>query len=191
MNVTVRANATVAVYEGAKNGVTYTVAPHGSPIELLAPGYYHAFIDDAHQDTFYTTLLGDLSGIRSKYSRTDDEYLELTTNFVQSLPCDSESGLHPDNPPRFPVQTFVDGTGNCDDKSLLLAGLLSREGYDIVLFLFIPEHHMAIGVRNSSFAFRDTGYMFIETTGPILIGEIPSRLAIAEKYEIRIAGSVT
>ncbi|MDD1704166.1 MAG: hypothetical protein LUP97_02900, partial [Methanoregula sp.] len=182
-NVTVRANASVAVYEGARNGVTYTVAPHGSPIELLAPGYYQAFIDDAHQDPFYTGLLCDLSSIRSRYSLTDDEYLELTTNFVQSFPYDTEGGLHPDNPPRFPVQTFVDGTGDCDDKSLLLAGLLSREGYDIVLFLFIPEHHMAIGVRNSSFAFRNTGYMFIETTGPVLVGEVPSRLAIAEKYD--------
>ncbi len=183
MNVTVRAHASAAVYEGARNGITYTVAPNGSPVDLLAPGYYHAFINDPLQDSFYTGLIEDLSATRLRYNLTDDKYLELMTVFVQSLPYDNDTVLHPDNPPRFPVQTLVDGTGDCDDKSVLLAGLLSREGYDVVLFLFIPEHHMAIGVRNSSFAFRGTGYTYIETTGPVIIGEVPSRLAVAEKYD--------
>ena len=104
------------------------------------------------------------------------------TVFVQSLPYDTKSGVL-DSPPRFPVETFVDGTGNCEDKSVLLAGLLSREGYDVVLFLFLPEHHIALGIRNSSYSFQDTGYTYIETTGTLLVGEVPSELAIPEKYE--------
>jgi hypothetical protein len=81
------------------------------------------------------------------------------------------------------VETIVDGTGDCDDKSVLLAGLLSREGYDVALFLFIPEHHMAVGVRNGSYQFRDTGYMYVETTYTALVGDVPRKLILSEKYE--------
>ena len=35
------------------------------------------------------------------------------------------------NPAKFPIETVVDRARDCDDKSLLLAGLLSREGYSV------------------------------------------------------------
>ena len=175
-NVTIRANVSTALYEGARNGIKYAVAPPGSPVEELAPGYYRAFVNDPRQETLYTGLLQQFRSIRTEYRLTDDEYLELMTVFVQNLPYDQEAGLHPDTPPRFPVETVVDGTGDCDDKSVLLAGLLSREGYDVALFLFIPEHHMAVGVRNESHQFRDTGYMYIETTYTALVGDVPRKL---------------
>ncbi|MGB7789419.1 hypothetical protein [Methanoregula sp.] len=182
-NITIRANVSTALYEGARNGIKYAVAPPGSPVEELAPGYYQAFVNDPRQEPLYDGLLQEFRAVRSKYNLTDDEYLELMTVFVQDLPYDEVAGLHPDNPPRFPVETVVDGTGDCDDKSVLLAGLLSREGYDVVLFLFIPEHHMAVGVRNESDQYRATGYMYIETTYTALVGEVPRKLILSEKYE--------
>ena len=182
-NVTIRANVSTALYEGARNGIKYAVAPPDSPVEELAPGYYRAFVNDPRQESLYASLLQQFRSVRSEYKLTDDEYLELMTVFVQNLPYDQDAGLHPDNPPRFPVETVVDGTGDCDDKSVLLAGLLSREGYDVALFLFIPEHHMAVGVRNESYQYRDTGYMYIETTYTALVGEVPQKLILSEKYE--------
>ncbi len=181
-NVTITANVSTAVYDGAQDGVKYAVIQPGNPVNLIAPGYFNAFISDPRQDSFYSGLLQDFRSIRARDNLSDDEYLELMTVFVQSLPYDTKSGVL-DSPPRFPVETFVDGTGNCEDKSVLLAGLLSREGYDVVLFLFLPEHHIALGIRNSSYSFQDTGYTYIETTGTLLIGEVPSELAIPEKYE--------
>ena len=180
-NVTVTANVSTAVYDGAQNGVKYAVSQPGNPVDLLAPGYFNAFISDPLQDSFYTGLLQDFRSIRARDNLSDDQYLELMTVFVQSLPYDTKSGVL-DNPPRFPAETFVDGTGNCEDKSVLLAGLLSREGYDVVLFLFLPEHHIAVGIKNSSYSFQGTGYAYIETTGTLLVGEVPSELAIPEKY---------
>jgi hypothetical protein len=184
--IVIQANVSDAVYYGAENGIKYAVAPKGSNISLLAAGYYNAFISDPRQDAFYKGLLQNLRVIRSRYNLTDDEYFELMTDFVQSFPYDQNSVVHPDTPPRFPVETFVDGTGNCQDKSVLLAGLLSREGYDVVLFLFIPESHMALGIRNSSLEFQDTGYMYVETTGRLLPGEVPSGLAVVEDNGRRV-----
>jgi hypothetical protein len=182
-NITIQANVSTALYEGARNGIKYAVAPPGSPVEEIAPGYYRAFVNDSRQESLYTGLLQQFRAARSEHHLTDDEYLELMTVFVQSLPYDKDAGLHPDNPPRFPVETIVDGTGDCDDKSVLLAGLLSREGYDVALFLFIPEHHMAVGVRNESHQFQDTGYLYIETTYTALVGDVPQKLILSEKYE--------
>jgi len=175
-NVTVSADADIAVYTGARNGTKYAIAPPETTVEALAPGYYTAFIVDPRQDGFFASLLGSLRAARRSHGLSDDGYLEFVTDFVQGLPYDVQADIDPGTPARFPVETFVDGTGSCEDKSLLLAGLLSREGYDVSLLFFVPEHHMAVGIRNPGPGFMGTGYLYVETTGPALIGAVPSRL---------------
>jgi hypothetical protein len=81
------------------------------------------------------------------------------------------------SPAKFPVETVVDGTGDCADRSLLLAGLLSHEGYKVALFVFLPEAHMALGVGSTDFLYRDTGYAYLETTNFSLVGIPPEELA--------------
>ena len=90
-----------------------------------------------------------------------DEYLELMAVAVQSLPYETDGTL---TAPKFPIETYVDGKGDCDDKSLLLAGLLAREGYTVALFYFKPEAHMAVGVKGYGCAYQDTGYGYVATT---------------------------
>jgi len=182
-NVTIVTNVSSAAYHGAKKGDKFAVAPPGIAIESLIPFYFRAFIDDPHQDRFFQDLVAGFRSLRDRGHYTDDEYLELMTVFVQVIPYDAEAGIHPDNPARFPVETIVEGSGDCDDKSLLLAGLLSREGYDVALLFFAPEHHMAIGVRNESHPFRDTGYLYVETTHLSLVGEVPENLNLSQKYK--------
>lgn len=181
-NITLTINVNASLYYGAKNGDKYASVPEGVQPESVAPGYYRAFIDDPSQDEVYTDLLTRLRAVRQEHRYSGDEYLELLTVFVQNLPYDTVSGARPDTPARFPVETLVDGTGDCDDKSLLLAGLLAREGYDVALLLYIPEHHMAVGVKDDNAQYGNTGYMYVETTGVSLIGEVPSNLSLSVKY---------
>ncbi len=68
----------------------------------------------------------------SRQNLSDDEYLELIAVYVQSLRYETQE----QNPAKFPIETVVDRAGDCDDKSLLFAGLLSREGYPVALLLF-------------------------------------------------------
>ena len=63
-----------------------------------------------------------------------------------------------------------DECGDCDDKSRLLAALLSLEGYDAALFIFHPEKHMAVGLKSEGVSFKETGYAYVETTSPAYIG---------------------
>jgi len=191
-NVTVSADADLAVYTGARNGTKFAVAPPGTTVEALAPGYYTAFIADPRQDGFFASLIGGLRTVRGSHGLSDDGYLGFVTDFVQGLPYDVQADADPETPARFPVETFVDGTGSCEDKSLLLAGLLSREGYDVALLFFVPEHHMAVGVRNRTVAgFMGTGYLYVETTGPALIGAVPSRLGNSGGGNATAAGAIS
>ncbi|HJJ55527.1 MAG TPA: hypothetical protein O0X99_00935, partial [Methanocorpusculum sp.] len=59
----------------------------------------------------------------------------------------------------------------CFDKSLLLAYMLDKLGYDVVLLIFESSNHIAIGVKTNDTVsdFRGTGYAFIETTVPSII----------------------
>ncbi|GAA5262092.1 hypothetical protein [Methanocalculus sp. MC3] len=138
------------------------------------PHYYRAFIDDPHQEEFFLDLIEELRRVRSDLQLDDDRYLELCCVFVQSLPYDDDTVLIE---PKFPIETYGDGTGDCDDKSLLLAGILSREEYSVALLLYSEEAHMAVGVKGDGCRDIGDGYVFIETTRSNFVGIVPEMLA--------------
>jgi hypothetical protein len=176
--VTVSAVVDKSVYNGAKNGEKSVMTNRqGLEKRDWAPGYFYAFVNDEHQEKFYASLLESLRKTRQEMNLSDDEYLELMAVFVQSLEYDTARSGNLESGNRFPVETFVDGIGVCGDKSLLLAGLLTREGYDISLFLFEPEAHMALGVRSDSNGYRNTSYAYLETTKLSFVGIVPDNLA--------------
>ncbi len=156
----------VSVYEGAKQAEKTTLVYGDISETVWLAQSYRAIIQDPAQDGLYTALLAESDKIGYQQKLTDDEYLELITVYIQSLRYETRE----QNPVKFPVETVVDRTGDCDDKSLLLAGLLSREGYPVALLLFGPESHMAVGVGSDDYHYRNTSYAFIETTNYSLIG---------------------
>ncbi|MCC7565133.1 MAG: hypothetical protein KO206_02480 [Methanomicrobiaceae archaeon] len=162
-----------AVYYGAKEADKLLYLRNDLTREEWLPIYYLAFIDDAHQDAFYHALIAELRAIRAEASLDGDRYLELCTVFVQSIPYEDDA---PHVAPKFPIETFADGGGDCDDKSLLLAALLAREGYNASLLFFEGEQHMAVGVQCDGPGFRDAGYAYIETTNVTYIGVPPQHL---------------
>jgi len=162
-----------AVYTGAKASGKSASVPAGIGDAWLE-GYYKAFIFDKNQDAFYPKLLSPFRKIRRELNLDSDRYLELLTAYVQGLPYDKEKLASIAIAPRFPVETVVDGTGICSDKSLLLAGLLSHEGYACSLLHFGKENHLAVGIpAPSGFDFKKTGCAVIETTAVSYIGSDP------------------
>ncbi|MEM2124025.1 MAG: hypothetical protein QXL43_01660 [Methanolinea sp.] len=136
-------------------------------------GIYRALMEDPAQEGFFSSLLSALRAVRDARSLDTDEYLELLAVFVQSIPYETDKAVDP----RFPVEVFVDGAGDCDDKSLLLASLLAREGYRAALLYFGPEGHMAVGAGCDGPGYRGTGYAYIETTNVTYVGVPPRELA--------------
>ncbi len=129
-------------------------------------GLYKAMILDPAEDPMYEQVLSGFREIRDEKGLDADEYLELITAFVQQLPYRTLN----DTDPKYPVETLVEGTGDCDDKSLLLAGLLAREGYRVSLLYFPDEKHMAVGVGATEGTFWNTDLAYVETTNLSLVG---------------------
>ncbi len=173
-NITISVPLDMGVYSGARDADKQIYLYSDLTDRDWLPHYYRAFIDDPHQEPFFSDLIAELRRVRSDLQLDDDRYLELCCVFVQSLPYDDDTVLIE---PKFPIETYGDGTGDCDDKSLLLAGILSREGYSVALLLYSEEAHMAVGVKGDGCPDIGDGYIFIETTRPNFVGIVPEMLA--------------
>ncbi|MDD3098840.1 MAG: hypothetical protein PHW36_00630 [Bacilli bacterium] len=134
--------------------------------------YYYYFTNDPLQEATYQSILIQSSNYKDMYLLSDDEYVEFLSCFVQSIPYHTEDELN------YPIETLWDQQGDCDDKSMLLAGLLTRAGYDVVLLSFDPEEHMTVGIKTESgYAYPNTGgYAVIETTDYSYVTEISENL---------------
>lgn len=155
--------------------------------------YYPAFVNEPHQDAFYDALLAQTRAIKASMGLDSDRYVELLLTFVQSIEYRTDPV---DLSPKFPIETFVEQWGDCDDKTLLLAGLLSREGYDVAVLLFEAEQHVALGIRSDINDYQGTGYAFAETTSPGFVGMVPDGLGggialVSEPRVFRIDGGTT
>lgn len=93
--------------------------------------------------------------------------------------------------PSFPIETLVEGRGDCEDHAILCAALLLAMGFDVVLFhldLDGPADHLAVGVAADAQPALDARrwlehdgrrYYYAEATpeGAWRLGEIPPEFA--------------
>ena len=173
LNHAFRLSVAESLYDGAKQSSKQALVPSGIGNAWL-PGYYRSFIFDPKQDRFLTDLLKLFRKIRKDQSLDSDRYLELMTAFVQTIPYDYQKTASLDTAPRFPVETVVDGCGICSDKSLLLAAMLTKEGYSCAILHFGHDHHAAVGIPvPAGYDFAKCGYAVIETTAVSYIGGAP------------------
>jgi hypothetical protein len=159
--------------------------------------FYQQMVADTAMEPFYGDILKEVRKLRYKGGKTltDDEYLEMIVSFVQQIPYDNTTaGI------RYPIEVIFDQRGDCDEKSILLTGLLSREGYDVGLLLFPSLKHATAGIRihlvtnNPSFRVFSDGkrdYVYIETTTTRLIGFYPDEYKTAAQPVIVPVGSGT
>ena len=110
---------------------------------------------------------------------TDADNLRNVISFVQSLRyvTDLESTGEEDYV-RFPVETLVDGVGDCEDLAILAAAILHEMGYDVMLVL-LPDH-MALALDcgfecdGIYYEYEGRKYYYLEVTDfGWAIGQIP------------------
>lgn len=162
-----------ALYAGASAADKQVIRFGNARADDWIEDYFPAFITEEHQAPFYDALIAAFRAVRDQRGLDADRYAELMTAYVQSITYQIDPE---DLSPKFPVETFVEGNGDCDDKTLLLGALLSREGYDVAVLMFEPEQHVALGIRSHDLPYRDTGYAFVETTVPGYVGQVPESL---------------
>ena len=127
--------------------------------------YYLKYLDDPTQKNDLDALVRQ---IKSQTADQDDQ-ARVAISLVQNIPYDYNKlyAVAKTGTTRYPYQVLYDNTGVCSDKSLLLAYLLRELGYGVVLFSFDAENHMAVGIKSpDQYAYRNSGYAFIESTAP-------------------------
>lgn len=144
---------------------------------------WDVYVSTPHDDEYLRSLADSLLATGREQGWDDDETLSFALAFVQGLPYTSDdvtTGY--DEYPRYPVETLVDGGGDCEDTAILYAAIAQAMGYDAVL-LELPGH-LAVGVASDGpdlgregYSFQGVFYAFAETTGEDWrIGEIPPEL---------------
>ncbi|MBN1431319.1 MAG: hypothetical protein JW931_00940 [Methanomicrobiaceae archaeon] len=167
----------LSVYYGAKNAdKAITPGTLWNETDKVS-AYYRSFFEGEPIDTFYDDILKKIRHIKIAEGFSDEEYLEFMVTFVQQIPYDPDAGH-----PRFPVEVVYDMEGDCDEKSMLLIGMLAREDYDTALIIFPEYRHATAGIRIITagdtffrqFKSEDgRKYVFIESTALSFIGQYP------------------
>lgn len=116
-------------------------------------------------------------GIQAHYSDADN--MGNVISFVQSLRyvTDTDSKGAQEYV-RFPLETLVDGVGDCEDMAILAATILHEMGYDVMLVI-LPDH-MALAVacnerhEGTYYEYENRRYYYLEVTNTGWdIGQIP------------------
>jgi len=133
--------------------------------QLSSKKFYNLFLHDNDDEP---VLIDIINQINQRSVGKDFDLVQLIVNFVQSIPYEEAKAQ------KYPTETLFLNKGDCSDKSVLLAKLLSLAGYKTCLFVFENAKHMAVGIasKDKSIAYR-SGYIYIESTGYNPIGDIP------------------
>jgi len=147
---------------------------------VLGYADYADYITDPRDDAQIQPLLDALQRLAADAGLDAWQTLNLTIAFVQSIPYADE----PREYPRYPLETLVERTGDCEDAAILAAALLRQMGHDVVLLAFLEERHMAVGIRLAGpvspaatpYSWDGVGYYYLEPTSVGWeIGEIPAQ----------------
>ena len=140
---------------------------------------YINYITESVNDKYIEMLTENLSEIAGRREYTEGELVRETINFVQSFAyVEDEELTGRVEWPKYPVEMLYERAGDCEDSSLLLAGILRKMNYGVCLIKY-PDH-MAVGLKGddslsgASFNYEGNDYYYIETTNPGWeIGEMP------------------
>lgn len=129
---------------------------------------YSVYVTHPQDDEYISTIIERFDEIALEEGYDDEQEVNLVIAFVQSLPYATDDVSTPfDEYPRYPLETLVDGGGDCEDTSILASTLLDAMDYGVVL-VNLPEH-VAVGVAAEAYGtywvHEGTKYFYVETTG--------------------------
>lgn len=150
---------------------------------------YSLYVTNPADDVYLNGLVKEFRNAQTNAKLNEYQMIELVVAFVQSIPyVEDKVSTGQEEYPKYPIETLYEQSGDCEDKSILMASLLDRLGYGVVL-LAMPNH-MAVGVKGASsipgtfVTYQGNRYYYLETTSvDWQIGDIPSEM---EKSKAKI-----
>ncbi len=130
-------------------------------------------IDNKVQDKYLTALVEKITNL----TNDPNDQLRIAVSLVQMIPYDWSSYRSNSKYLKSPYEVLYYNKGVCAEKSFLLAYLLKKLGFGVILLDYEKENHMAVAVKcpiqYANVMYGDEGYCFIETTRPTIITYIP------------------
>lgn len=167
-------NISTSLYDYYQNDREHLAYRYQFEAGEVPPNYFSFMLSEYDRN-----VMSAIANEFESHASSEYERINLALTFVQSLPYayDADSKEETEYV-RYPIETLVDGCGDCEDKVALLASILHEMEIDFIL-LVLPEH-MAIGVHcevpepSNYLLFRNKKYYYLETTTPNWkIGQIP------------------
>lgn len=132
-------------------------------------------IEEPVQREFLLSLVTEIQNL----DLSKENQARVAISLVQNIPYneteDKAVGIRGDlgvNRSRYPYEVLYDMQGVCEGKSELLSFLLKELGYGVGIFYYPEEDHEAVGIKcPSEYSLDETGYCFVETTGPAIISD--------------------
>lgn len=114
-----------------------------------------------------------------EYGLSDLDNVFNVISFVQSLQYVSDSlSRGEEEYIRYPIETLVDGIGDCEDMVILAASILHEMGYSVLLVMF-PDH-LGLAIRydkdfqGTYYEYDGGKYYYLEMTSPgWKLGQLP------------------
>ena len=171
---------------------TYTTAIHEDWFSYYKakPRGSHPSIDYiTSDDPFIKRISKKISDKAKKTPDVGETWLAVS--FVQNLGYVDDIFTGYNEYPKYPVETFFDKNGDCEDTSYLTASIIDAMNIGSVLIL-LPGH-MAVGVwidcdaPGTYYKFGDRCYYYVETTDTGWdLGKIPDKYRNAQATLIKV-----
>ncbi len=166
---------------GVERSVTITVPEllydYYSGKERYQTTDYRGYILHPLDDMYLEAIVYEFNAIMVDEGLSEENKTGLVVSFIQSMEyaLDIETKGVTEYP-RFPVETLVEGGGDCEDTGILMASLLDIMGYNVSLIML--PNHLAVGVAVNAigvhWVHENVTYFYLETTAPGWeVGEVP------------------
>ena len=119
------------------------------------------------------TTIGNLTRefqriFKQQWGWSKQDQVDFVLSFVQSLPYTLDDVTTSfDDFRRYAIETLIEGGGDCEDTTILVAAILRGLGESVALIF--THGHIALGVSGNftgtSVTYNDTKYYYCETTG--------------------------
>ena len=108
---------------------------------------YKKYVLDPDDDELMNDLAIRFSDEAEQKGWGESETVSFVLSFIQNMPyTKDEVTTGHDEWPRYPVETMVDGGGDCEDTAILFTSIVREMGYGVALLKLAEDQHMAAGV---------------------------------------------
>ena len=139
--------------------------------------YLH-YINDENNRKILKNIADAIRRYAQENGLSDTYIVQDAIRFVQSIPyVYDEDSTGKKEFQKYPLETLYDFGGDCEDFSILLAGILKELGYGVILLEYTD--HVAVGVSGDDsvygtyYEYNGKNYFYVETTSYRDIGDMP------------------